>query len=51
MTYDDPANPGTLVMAELTGYVKEFDPAKHYLWPIPNNEMELNENLTQNPGY
>ena len=51
MTYDDPANPGNLVMAELTGYVKEFNPAKNYLWPIPFNELELNENLTQNPGY
>lgn len=51
MTYDDPSNPGNLVMAELTGYVKEFDPAKHYLWPVPNNELELNDNLTQNPGY
>ncbi|MFO7852250.1 MAG: RagB/SusD family nutrient uptake outer membrane protein [Bacteroidota bacterium] len=51
MTYEDPANPGTLVTAELTGYVKEFNPAKHYLWPIPFNELELNDNLTQNPGY
>jgi hypothetical protein len=51
MTYDDPANPGTLVTVDLTGFVKEFDPAKHYLWPIPNNELQLNENLTQNPGY
>jgi len=51
MTYEDPANPGTLVMAELTGYVKEFNPAKHYLWPIPFNEIELNDNLVQNPGY
>lgn len=51
MTYDDPANPGTLVTVELTGYVKEFNPAKHYLWPIPFNELELNESLTQNPGY
>jgi hypothetical protein len=51
MTYEDPGNPGNLVTVELTGYVKEFDPAKHYLWPIPFNEMELNENLVQNPGY
>jgi hypothetical protein len=52
MTYEDPGNPGTLVTVELTGYVKEFDPSKHYLWPIPFNELELNENLEpQNPGY
>ncbi len=51
MTYEDPNSPGTLVTAELTGYVKEFDPSRHYLWPIPFTEIELNENLTQNPGF
>lgn len=24
---------------------------KHYLWPIPMEEMNLNSNLKQNPGY
>jgi hypothetical protein len=28
-----------------------FNPARDYLWPIPNTEIELNSNLTQNPGY
>lgn len=28
-----------------------FDPAKNYLWPIPPSEIELNQNLTQNPNY
>ncbi|GLR19669.1 RagB/SusD family nutrient uptake outer membrane protein [Portibacter lacus] len=28
-----------------------FDPAKHTLWPIPQKELDLNPNLTQNPGY
>jgi hypothetical protein len=28
-----------------------FDPAKHGLWPIPQKEIDLNPNLTQNPGY
>jgi len=28
-----------------------FDPAKNYLWPIPQIERDLNPNLTQNPGY
>jgi hypothetical protein len=30
---------------------RKFDPAKQYLWPIPANEILINKNLTQNPGY
>lgn len=30
---------------------RQFDPARHYLWPIPDAELKLNPNLTQNPGY
>lgn len=37
------------------GYVRvenrTFDAAKHYLWPIPQNERDLNNNLTQNPQW
>ena len=37
------------------GYIRvqsrTFDAAKHYLWPIPPSERELNPNLTQNPNY
>lgn len=51
MTYKSPSNPLTLVTAELTGYVKEFDPDKHYLWPIPFAQRTLNPNLTQNPNW
>ncbi len=28
-----------------------FDPSKHYLKPIPTNELTLNPALTQNPNY
>ncbi len=28
-----------------------FDPGRDYLWPIPQVEIDLNPNLTQNPGY
>lgn len=28
-----------------------FDPSKNYLFPFPQNEMDLNPNLEQNPGY
>lgn len=31
--------------------LRAFDPAKHYLWPIPQRERDLNKNLTQNPGW
>lgn len=30
---------------------RSFNPARDYLWPIPLAEMDLNDNLTQNPGY
>jgi hypothetical protein len=30
---------------------RTFDPAKHYLWPIPQRERDINANLTQNPGW
>lgn len=51
MTYENPNNPGTFVTVELTGYVKEFKPEKHYLWPLPFRELNLNKNITQNPGF
>ena len=28
-----------------------FDEAKHYLWPIPLNDISQNPNLGQNPGW
>lgn len=37
------------------GYVRVenriFNPSKHYLWPIPQNERDLNKNLLQNPNW
>ena len=30
---------------------RSFAPGRDYLWPIPVGERDLNENLTQNPGY
>ena len=51
MTYESPGSPGNYVTVELSGYVKEFNPDKHYLWPIPFRELNLNRNLTQNPGF
>jgi hypothetical protein len=37
------------------GYIRAnlrtFDPAKHYVWPIPRDERLINPNLSQNPGW
>jgi hypothetical protein len=37
------------------GYVRienrKFDANKHYLWPIPQAERDLNQNLSQNPNW
>lgn len=30
---------------------KPFDENRDYLYPIPTNELSLNPNLTQNPGW
>lgn len=30
---------------------RAFDPAKHYLFPFPQSEIDINPNLVQNPGY
>jgi hypothetical protein len=40
--------PGTTIKA---GAPRTFDPAKNYLWPIPQTEIDLNKNLVQNPKY
>lgn len=31
--------------------LRSFDPAKHYLWPIPQRERDLNKNLSQNANW
>ena len=38
------------------GYVvkaadRKFDPKIHYLWPVPESDILVNPNLSQNPGY
>ena len=44
----DPASPDD-------GYIRanqrHFDPAKHYLWPVPRDERLINGNLSQNPNW
>ncbi|WP_164851387.1 RagB/SusD family nutrient uptake outer membrane protein [Larkinella soli] len=36
---------------QLTEKGRPFDEKKHYLFPIPVKERQLNPNLTQNPGW
>ena len=33
------------------GVRRQFDPAKHYLLPFPQSEIDVNDQLEQNPGY
>ncbi len=30
---------------------RKFDPAKHYLWALPTQELALNDKLVQNPNW
>lgn len=30
---------------------RSFDPSSNYLWPVPQKELDINKNLTQNSGY
>lgn len=49
LTYID--NAGALKIVEAIGWVQLFDKNRDYLWPIPQNEIEVNRNLVQNPGW
>lgn len=49
MTYK--ANDGSWQTVTIDGFIKIFDPGKHYLFPIPQKEMDLNTNFTQNPKW
>lgn len=42
---------GDLVTVSVTGANRAFDKTRHYLWPIPLSERNLNPNLSQNPGW
>lgn len=33
------------------GSTRTFNPQRDYLWPFPVEELALNENLSQNPGW
>ncbi|MEG1543310.1 MAG: RagB/SusD family nutrient uptake outer membrane protein [Tannerellaceae bacterium] len=42
---------GDYTQEKFLGQNRTFDPAKHYLWPIPQNARDSNPNLTQNPNW
>ena len=42
---------GQLVTAEAVAVNKVFDPTRHYLWPIPQKEMNLSPSIKQNPNW
>lgn len=49
ITYPD--NTGKLVTIQAVSSNRVFDKSRHYLWPIPQKERDLNPKLTQNPGW
>lgn len=42
---------GSLTTAEVVAVNKVFDASRHYIWPIPQKERDLNHALTQNTGW
>jgi hypothetical protein len=44
-------NNGQLVTVQSAAFNRVFDKSRHYLWPIPQKEANLNPNLTQNPNW
>lgn len=48
LTYKDGG--GVLQTVEVPGWTQVWD-NRNYLWPIPQKEMELNDNFSQNTGW
>jgi len=44
--YGSPTDEIGMILTERT-----FNPSRDYWWPIPQAELDLNDNLEQNPGY
>lgn len=49
ITYKDAT--GALLVVQAVSVNKAFDVSRHYLWPVPQKERDLNPSLTQNPGW
>lgn len=48
---DEKAAIGDYTQDKFLGQNRTFDPSKHYLWPIPQNAIDNNPNLVQNPNW
>lgn len=43
---------GQVTTVQVVAFNRVFNPSRHYLWPIPQRETDLNPNLLpQNPGW
>lgn len=42
---------GTTSVVEAASESRVFNASRHYLWPIPQRERDLNPDLEQNPGW
>ena len=42
--------PDNYILVQAASF-RKFDPSKDYLWPLPINEIALNQSLKQNPGW
>lgn len=49
LTYTDAA--GNVKIVEVQAWTNTFDKSKHYLYPVPQKERDLNSNLSQNPNW
>lgn len=49
MTYRNEEGEMTTLIQD--SFIRNFDPARNYLWPIPLSEVTLNKELEQNPGW
>jgi len=48
----DPSNPSTWQFKQIKLETRSFDPAKGWLWPVPQADIDINKNLLpNNPGY
>lgn len=47
----DPTDPAKWVFETVVADPRSFDPAKHYVWPLPQVEIDTNPKLVQNPVW
>ncbi|MEC5146373.1 Putative outer membrane starch-binding protein [Chitinophaga sp. 180180018-2] len=44
-------NNGQLTTVQVVSFNRAFDKSRHYLWPVPQKERDLDPNLSQNPNW